>query len=924
MARLEGFVFSCTASGSSGCGSVLSRVMAWVLIRVLGGLIFVVSIDSVAAQGAVLTLQLEPQRVALAGAMAVLQTTQALEAAPDLLLDAAFEPMPGYLNGGFGASDFWLRFTLQAATPLAAGTWWLEVPPAFTNELALYAAGPAGVTRVGRAGTEVPFAQRQVASRHGVFVIELAPGGGAQTYFLRVASKTTRAAAPVLWRPAAFMQASQVDTLLQGVFFGGVVVVAVSSLFMGLWLRQQIYLMYAVYVALGGGIQFLAQGFAQQWWFPLSTGLFNMWMGAGLCLAIGLGGEVVRLVRPQVYFPLLARSFRRVTWGLALMLLPLALMGYYGLVAPVAQLAFIAQVLFFLVVSFLIWRRGEVMAGYFMLAFVAYSAAVLVFLPRNLGWLPLNFWTLNSLQIGFFLHLLLMNLTVARHVRGLRDDAERTRGELLSANRLAAHDLDKKVVERTQEMHLAMLSANEASRAKTEFLARVSHDLRSPLTSIMGYAQLLQEAGGKTSAHARIIRRSAWHMLNLINDLIDYARGASSDTLEPSALYIHGVLDAVVQEAKILADKNNNRFMLDIRNELPTVLVTDGKRLRQVLINLLQNASKFTRDGVIELLVTSQPQVNDSRLVTLICQIKDTGCGISQKDQLRVFDPFFRTAGATQSDGVGLGLPIVEAWVKRMGGTVRLHSTPDVGTEVTLHIPMVLGSEQDMSQPQMLDVADYLSALDGGGRRVWVVEDTAEIRELLLEELQGNGFDVQSAANGLEFITRMTQPGAVPPSLVLTDYLMPGADGTAVLEAVRRHWPGVPVVLLSATQKTMESLGELKAHGFDASLMKPINLADLRSTLSRLLGLMEGEVIADEPVIPSMTLPPPEALAQMSRLVDMGALTDLIEWAQALTRTYPDCQAFADRVLALATECDLGSMRNLCASDPGSSILGGL
>ena len=118
---------------------------------------------------------------------------------------------------------------------------------------------------------------------------------------------------------------------------------------------------------------------------------------------------------------------------------------------------------------------------------------------------------------------------------GLRDDAERTRGELLSANRLAAHDLDKKVVERTQEMHLAMLSANEASRAKTEFLARVSHDLRSPLTSIMGYAQLLQEAGGKTSAHARIIRRSAWHMLNLINDLIDYARGASSDTLEPSA-----------------------------------------------------------------------------------------------------------------------------------------------------------------------------------------------------------------------------------------------------------------------------------------------------------------------------------------------------------------------------------------------------
>lgn len=505
------------------------------------------------------------------------------------------------------------------------------------------------------------------------------------------------------------------------------------------------------------------------------------------------------------------------------------------------------------------------------------------------------------------------------------------RQRLRAAEQQQRQDLQAAVEQRTVELRQALVAAEEANSAKTDFLARVSHDLRSPLTSISGYAQLLRRMGGRTGQLAQTIHRSAEHMQAMVNDLIDYARGDTSERLESRPVYIHALLDEVAIEATALATRQGNRFELLLETELPPVLRLDARRVRRMLTNLLENASKFTYQGQVTLTVSAQSLGTEQ--LQLCLAVSDTGMGIAPADQERLFEPFFRGANAQGAQGMGLGLSIVSVWMQRLGGTVRVQSALGQGTTFTLCLPVTLGSEAEMASPLQLDDAACLPPLDGGGRSVWVVEDNADIRELLAHELAATGFAVQTCQDGADFIARLQAPGTEAPSLVLTDYLMPGANGSAVLQAVRTRWPGVPVVLLSATQKTMQSLGVARDDGFDASLMKPLNLADLRTTVAEVLGLplaldaleasIQGLPGSDDsagqavgtlrrPGSPAPLCLAADELERIAQWVDMGALTDLTEWAEGLLQRRPECAELAGRVLRLLSAARLDEVRALC------------
>lgn len=514
-------------------------------------------------------------------------------------------------------------------------------------------------------------------------------------------------------------------------------------------------------------------------------------------------------------------------------------------------------------------------------------------------------------------------------------EAREVRERLRQAERQQRDELQAAVDQRTAELHQAMVAATEANSAKTDFLARVSHDLRSPLTSINGYAQLLQRKGGRTGQLAQTIRHSAEHMQTMVNDLIDFARGSHTEQPDVRPVYVHRFLDDVAEQASALATQHGNRFTMVLQTELPPVLLLDAKRVRQMLVNLLENAAKFTRQGQMALEVSALLQEAPQLELRLV--VRDTGVGLSATDQAHMFEPFFRGTGAQSVQGVGLGLSIVKTWAQRLGGRVGVHSVPGQGSAFTLSLPVAVGSEADMASPQRLDGVVYLPAIEGGGRQVWVVEDNPDIRELLTEELHSTGFDVLAFADGVAFMARARQPDTVAPSAVLTDYLMPGADGASVLHAARAHWPGVPVVLLSATQKTMQSLGVARDEGFDASLMKPLNLADLRLTLARVLNLPVAVDLAEtQPMAfadfhhaqPSQTtgaVAPwltAQDLAQVAQWVDMGALTDLTEWAEALPRRHPDCADFSAHVLKLLATAQLDKVSALCQTVAQSSAHG--
>lgn len=501
-----------------------------------------------------------------------------------------------------------------------------------------------------------------------------------------------------------------------------------------------------------------------------------------------------------------------------------------------------------------------------------------------------------AMSIKGSLVLMVILLAILQYRRRLHEAQQRLR----QAEQAQREVLQTTVEQRTSELKQALADATEANLVKSKFLGRVSHDLRSPLTSIIGYSQRLVGAGGAGALEAKVILRSGRRMLELVNDLIDYATGSVCERIVAAPMYIHALLDAVAQEARMLAQRRGNEFVLLLDDSLPTVLIGDSLRIRRILMNLLDNAAKYTDHGVVTLRARVRADPQDEEVLHVSFEVRDSGIGIPLAEQNKVFEPFERLK-ATDTEGSGLGLPIVQALAHAMGGIVRLSSREGEGTCVQVELPLRIGSEVGMSEREILDAPAELPSLNGEGHRVLVVEDIEEIRRLLTSVLEDAGFVVESAESGGALLERIGCPGIAPPSLVLTDYQMPGADGAAVLAAVRQRWPGVPVVLLSATRQSMESFGQPSAPGFAAVLAKPIDLAELWRTLGRILGLQGHDT-------------PPELRDRLRELVALGAISDLRDWAEELA-AQPRHRAFAGRLRALAGASDLEGLVRLAAEE---------
>lgn len=774
-----------------------------------------------------------------------------------------------------------------------------------------------------RSGQKLAPAQRDLDTEQGAFSVTLQPGQRARL-LLRVSDLYWSHMVVNAWEGSAYTRTTAHGKLVYAVILGAVLALSVVLLLP----RERNLALVAAWMVLSYLLEISYAGLLAEFVVPAR-------LVAPVMLLLFLGALINSASAFVVMYFLELNTHRfwyRWNWVLFVtaLLLTLAVLGTRS--NGMRQAMSLLNLLMVLSnLTMLIWARirGNRLRQ-LMVAVMAvnFSLAVVRTVVRQFYVPPDIFQTLagSVAMVKGCLVLLVIALVVMQRQR----DQQALRLRLQTVERQQREDLQAAVDQRTTELRQALMAANEASHAKTDFLARVSHDLRSPLTSIMGYAQLLQRVGGLASQHARFIRRSANHMLVLVNDLIEYARGINSEQPEPMPVYINGWLDGVAREALVLAERRRNRFVLRLEQPLPPVLVTDAKRLRQMLINLLDNAAKFTTDGTVELRVSAerQPHVaGAAETLELVLAVSDTGMGIAPADQGQLFEPFYRTASAAGVPGVGLGLSIVQIWAERMGGAVALESAPGQGATFTLRLPMAVGHEAQMSPALWQDDIAYLPVLEGGGRRIWVVEDSADIRDMLAEELRSTGFVVETAANGTAFLEQMlSSPNAMPPSLVLTDYLMPGADGKVVLHGVRRHWPGVPVVLLSATHLTMDQVDAGREQGFDASLMKPVNLADLRLTLARLLGLRCSD---DPSVTPAAVLardaerdlaresvklrqPPVAELEQAMLWVEMGALTDLTEWADDLTQRYPECAEFVQRLRSLLAQAHFDGIRVLC------------
>lgn len=454
----------------------------------------------------------------------------------------------------------------------------------------------------------------------------------------------------------------------------------------------------------------------------------------------------------------------------------------------------------------------------------------------------------------------------------------------------------------SRELQIAKTAAESANKAKSAFLANMSHELRTPLNAILGYAQLLQrdkELGARHATAARTIHQSGTHLLTLITDILDLSKiEAGKFELCAASINLRFCLQGVVDMIRVRAEEKGLKFVCDMSPDLPEYVLGDEKRLRQVLINLLGNAIKFTTDGEVGLHITILSQSDaDARLRF---EVRDTGVGIPQDQLPRIFQPFEQVGdNERRAGGTGLGLSISRQLLSLMNGKIEVESKPGEGSRFWFEIDMAV--MQAPARPAMLSGADAVTGYNGPRQHVLIVDDIIENRAVLSERLRQLGFEINEAVNGLEGweIAKATQP-----DLILMDIRMPVMDGFESMERIRQvpALKTVPIIALSAsaTQEIQTRSLEAGANGF---LAKPVEHGDLVQLIARMMKLDwtsgPAEQQEAEPAA-LMVAPPDEEISILLKLALAGNMRAIRAQADHLATLDAKYRPFSDKLHQLA------------------------
>jgi ammonium transporter, Amt family len=430
---------------------------------------------------------------------------------------------------------------------------------------------------------------------------------------------------------------------------------------------------------------------------------------------------------------------------------------------------------------------------------------------------------------------------IANHYNRVIDSLEASTLELKQFNA----DLEQTVQQRTEEVLKAKEKAEVANRAKSTFITNMSHELRTPLNAILGFAQLMtrsQTLPLEQQEHLNIISRSGEHLLSLINNILDLSKiEAEQITLNESNFDLYCFLDDLEQMFELKAKNKGLQLSLEIQAQVPQYIKTDESKLRQILINLLNNALKFTDKGEVIIRVFAQG-VGDSQIdsfvdAKLIFEVEDTGKGIADHELNSLFEAFVQTkTGRNAKEGTGLGLSISRKFVQLMGGDITVQSEVDQGSvfQFDLAVQKIAANEIILVEPTQTIVG--LQA-EQPQYRILVVDDQLDNRRLLVKLLQPLGFEVREGQNGEEAISQWQD---WQPHLILMDIRMPVMDGYQAIKQIKSNCSSQPTTtkIVAITASAMEEdRAVILATGCDDFMRKPFQATELFETVTKHLGV---------------------------------------------------------------------------------------
>ncbi|MFY1020928.1 7TM diverse intracellular signaling domain-containing protein [Ectopseudomonas khazarica] len=719
------------------------------------------------------------------------------------------------LNAGYSRSVFWLRLDLQYLPRQEQGarSWLLELAYPPLDHLELYLPDDSGsFTLAQRTGDALPFDSRQIRQNNYLFELSLEPGQTKRIY-LRLESQGSIQAPLTLWSPNAYLEEQPGRIYVLGIIYGVLLVMLVYNLFIFLSVRDTSYLYYILYIASFGLYQISVNGAGIEYFWPDSP----WWANAATPFLIGsaalFGCQFARsFLHTAEHSPWVDRLLLvLMTCGAAVMILALCI-SYATALRLATYLALLFTVVIF-AAGILAWLRGMRVARYFIFAWTAFLVGGIVNTLMVLGYVPNVFLTMYASQIGSALEVGLLSLALADRINAMKE--ERTR---------ILQEAGRKLEALNQELA-------DSNRFKDEFLATVTHELRTPMNGVIGSLELMQtvKMDVELEQYQKTAAASARDMMRMVNDILALTE-LQAGKLYPrrDAFSLRGLLDGLCAQYAPRAEDKGLSFTLELDDSLPDTLEGDAAKLAQALGYLLDNAIKFTSEGGVTLEVGRAGSIGSNLPLSVV--VSDSGIGFAHVEG-DLYQRFHQLDGSMtrKYGGLGIGLAICRHLVDLLGGSLSHESQPGVGSRFRLNVPLTLPEQPVTPVARLPRQSSGTVQRQAQQCTVLIVEDNAINQLVTRGMLLKLGYRVRTADNGAEALTLLREESV---DAVLLDCQMPVMDGFATCRAIRAL-PGcaeVPVLAITAHSHSGDRERCLAA-GMSDYLAKPVKFEELRVLL---------------------------------------------------------------------------------------------